>query len=1184
MSLTADIQYTVLKPDQVYTNTLTPVSALPWNQQGDERIFPVIPNEFESDHLIWDFGDGTTYTGVSAEHTYTWPGDYTITLTMISSTGEPIISTNTVPVNVKDMLPTQFGYNNLKDTIDIPAGRVGNEIQLTFYMSWQNYTLLNQNDTTCSDGKRHWMNNGTGPGKWMCGSEHQGETDAPVYTFSLYASGSNAEPVNLSTYSKEKYSHLNSSWSFRSSESEISSIPLNEITVTLLDSLTGSTGDPNTYELVYYGYIDNEFQPVQPTAPGATLVGLSGNVSYYYVDNIPKCKNSNDTPVTVSVQMDSTKLMDSYIYKGSDAPIAKSLNIPPTIISNVKPRSNRPDHISITCNGLNEFQINSNKWTESELSFTVTVQDELNFNILDTSVIDETNLNIYVTDASGTIVDPSTYTITPVVNTEPGYYRGTINFSTSAENVSIDGDYTYNPTSGYLMDATVAWMNSYSSSDSYGEMYRSYYIENHIHDSESLSDNTTVEIIRQSANVKTSGIISDVPLASAGSGMVKPPKITVDGSGIGAALSADYDVVTNQVTDITVLSGGQGYESASTTFTFETFPQAATAPTIGTVQYENNYQTSLVAVSVETADERPYSWSLETGSTPRLVKTSTNEYVQTYPLTDYDAFTTGAKAIKLDSDKNVWIVTDNRVMQVDNDTLVTSITGSFACLDIDKQDNIYCTSTNSIQKRLSTDYSTVADTATLSNSINDIIYLYNDTIWCLLNTGVINVLDSTLSITKTINLPAGTYSNQLTTTIDNNVYIISDTGTLYSIDSDGNITAIYIIPNTPTIRAIAGDSRGYIWVSDSANKLVYTIDVSTTAPTVNTTLDTLKPGHVNKFNYPTGFASDHVLQATGDFTGFHWLQKYGYVSSDTVTLTGSSAAINIYDKQGRYHIRKQGENHDHKEMLKSYALQPWLKDNYNLWENMISPAVGDINSSPTQIGKYIHEKVSNFVANNNDIDDCNIDALLSYTHIYDVPIQTYNINFPPSLKRLIDLLSIKHKRLYGELDNQTDNFDQFTDYTNTLRENLGDEIDINTHVLTVGDTIVAYEKFSKVYSKISVSEPLSGNIDTYGNIVDAGTDTNALTGAKFNFKNYNYFWNWGLTAPSTVTGGEIVNYYNFYMYNPTVTPPQVEGVVNFNDPQNNIDQTDTAYSSWVDGNQIADNIIEHQLRVGLGLI
>lgn len=123
MTKTADITFTVLAGDDIYTNSLTPVSAVPWPNRYEARIFPYSPVDYNKDKMVWDFGDGTTYRGVSAEHIYKWPGEYTVKLTIIDDTGEPVTSTKTVDLTARDFIPTDMQFHELKDVIDIPVGQ-----------------------------------------------------------------------------------------------------------------------------------------------------------------------------------------------------------------------------------------------------------------------------------------------------------------------------------------------------------------------------------------------------------------------------------------------------------------------------------------------------------------------------------------------------------------------------------------------------------------------------------------------------------------------------------------------------------------------------------------------------------------------------------------------------------------------------------------------------------------------------------------------------------------------------------------------------------------------------------------------------------------------------------------------------------------------------------------------------
>lgn len=1186
MGLTADIQYTILKPSQVYTSALTPVSAMPWHQRGDSRSFPLIPVNYDKNNVVWDFGDGTTYTGISASHIYTWPGTYTISMYIVNDNGEPVKSTVTDTVIVHDFISTQFEYTNIKDVIDIPIGSVTNPIQLNFTLSWQNFNIPNRPAPTCPDEIQHWMNPGAEPGYWMCGNEHTDHTETlpPIYTFSLYASGSNAQPADIEQYSRYKYSHLEPLWYFTSADPETNTVPVTSINVTQLDALTGTTGDYNTYELIYYANINNEYVQVKPDTPGSVFVGVSGNMTYHYIDNRPKVKTSNDQPVIISAQLDSIKLHDNQTIRGEDLPVVKHSNTQCMTLSNVKPRVNIPSGLGITCNGLNDFQINKNKWSGGDIFFTVTVHDDESFNILDSTVIDENNLDITLRDSYGYPVDSSLYTI-KMVNNGLGYYQGILNVNTVVDDVNIHGNLTYIPVSGYTNDAIVAWFNSYSSTDAYGEVHRLYYKEVTEFDNDKLSDNITITHQKNSINIKTSGIVSDITLTSGGAGMLAQPLATMTGPGSGVRLDCVFENLTNNISSVNVVAGGVGYDSTSTV-DFEVFPTAATKPVINTITLEDNNQTSLVAVSLEDVHTSQHAWMVETGTVPRLVRVDTRQVVETVALTDYEASTTGNNSILLDSNKDVWVLTDNYLLHIDkiDKTLLGSYTTTSTCFDIDDQ-YIYLGSLKTLTKNPTNTPTTNIASVICTGDIQTILHTGNNKLYIHTANNTIDVVDTnTMTIDTTISLTPGTYT-QMTTTIDNNVYICTTSGVLYRITQANTVETLYNL--STTINTICGDSRGYIWLSDTAGKRIWLIDANGTTTSdlqINNDATTLKKLHVNYTNYPTGFNTDHQLQSRGDYTGFHWLRKFGYLNQEQVTLTGASTKFNVYPSTGKYQIRKQNEQHDHVNMLKSYALQPWLKDNYNLWDNTLSYALGDANASPTQIGKQYHEKIANFVSNNSDIDDSNIDAIHSETVLYSLPIQTYNLDYPPSFLRLFNIITIKHKRLFGEIDQLTDNFDKFTDYTNPLRENLGEELDILTYTLTVGETIVALEKFSQNYTKITVSVPTTGSIDANDNIVQLSTDTNALTGDKFNFRYYNVFWNWGLIAPVSTTGEDLSNYYSFYKYNPSTKNQQVEGVINWTDPQNTLDQTDDTYNNWSKDTGIMDNMIEHQLRVGLGIV
>lgn len=1186
MSTVSDIIYTILAADQVYTNELTPVSAVPWNQRSDTRTFPVIPIDYSADHMVWDFGDGTKYTGISAEHVYKWPGTYTISLSIINSSGDPVKSSKTVQMNVQDMIPTQYAYETPKDVIDIPTGKLTNPIKINYMMSWQNYYLNNRTTPLCPDEHQHWMTSSKSPGTWMCGESHHGSTlSTPIYTFNIYASGAVSEPIDVDQYMNDKYSHLSPGWSIYSATPELIEIPTNYIDVTLLDPLTGATGDPNTYELIYYSFVNNEFEQVSPQTPGAVLVGLSGNATFYYKDDIPTTKDSNDSGVCITAHLDATKI---HAYPKSiqqNQQSTSSVNTKTIALNNVKTRVNPPVKLSITSNGLNTFPINGIKWVDSEIHFVVTVQDGTGSNILDSTVMDETKLTITLLDSNDTPIDPSEYTVTTIENTQKGYYRGTIKCSEVYSEAKIHAMLQYITPTGYTTDAFTAWYNTYSTIGTTGGNYRIFYAAETTFDDTIPINNTSVLFSAKDKHFLTTGIIEDITLISGGSSQTREPRITITAPGTGAALSGIYDKDLGTLTDIVVLSGGVGYDSIISTIEYEVFPVFATKP-VATLVTQDNTSVNIVAISLTDEDKSQYLWGLETGLTPRLVKITGDETIQTVPINDYNVVSTGATDIVLDRDKNVWISTDNYVFKIsaqDMSLLETIASVTPSKIETDSQDSMYICEGNTVTKRLSSDYHTIVTTLTVSNTIEDIIYHPDDILYILDTLGYIYTVScNDLSIVSSHQLSAGTYS-ELTTTIDDNIYVVVNNTDLYRVTSTTSSLVTSFSSSGSNIVTIAGDSRGYVWLSDDANQQIIIIDVTSSTLVINPSPTTILPGNINIRPYPSSTFADLQLLATGDHTGIQWLRKYGYIKSEIISLSGDSASFSVEDNHGQYNIRKINEDHDHASMLKSYALQPWLKDNSNLWDQAMSSAVGTIDSLPTDIGKLYHEKIANFVANNNDLDACTLDTLYSYTSIYEHDMQMFNIDAPPSLQRLIDMLSIPHKKLYGRFDTLTDQFDQYEDYTNPDRENLGDVINFDDYTLTIGEYIVAFELFSKQYTKIEVKYPTTGTVDSHGNIVNVTPDSTIVSSNTYPISAYTPYWQWDLVAPLTVTGTEIKNYYRFYKYNPTTTPQQVEGIINWSDKQTLLTPDDETYDTWSKDNGIVHNIIEHQLRSGLNM-
>ncbi|NOX44806.1 MAG: PKD domain-containing protein [Caldiserica bacterium] len=84
--------------------------------RGDPPLtvrFSAAQSTGEIDEYIWQFGDGNTATGSVAEHTYTLPGNYTVTLRVVGPQGE---DTARITVHVNSALP-EIEYFEVDRTI-----------------------------------------------------------------------------------------------------------------------------------------------------------------------------------------------------------------------------------------------------------------------------------------------------------------------------------------------------------------------------------------------------------------------------------------------------------------------------------------------------------------------------------------------------------------------------------------------------------------------------------------------------------------------------------------------------------------------------------------------------------------------------------------------------------------------------------------------------------------------------------------------------------------------------------------------------------------------------------------------------------------------------------------------------------------------------------------------------------
>ena len=296
------------------------------------------------------------------------------------------------------------------------------------------------------------------------------------------------------------------------------------------------------------------------------------------------------------------------------------------------------------------------------------------------------------------------------------------------------------------------------------------------------------------------------------------------------------------------------------------------------------------------------------------------------------------------------------------------------------------------------------------------------------------------------------------------------------------------------------------------------------------------------------------------------------VSINGTTITGISNTFNIYPKEGVYNIAKKGEDIDFVQKFKDISFQSLFVNQKTLYNQYLNGVFGTLSSEQTTVGKTTYEKIKNFVSNNSISDYANISKLVPIFKEYNVTCKEfskYNFRFPSKISRLMDVLSINRCRLFGTQNKFSENFNSYGYLNNDIYGyNLGEEITIHTP-LSAGEDIVAFEKFSGIYTRLNTYQPTKA--------FEPGIVT-------YYILSYTPVWGWNLVLPPDGYGEKISSYYSFYRYIPKIDGTIENGIINFSDPNTTLQYTNSSYKEWSEKDGIIANILTNELYKGLNLI
>ena len=302
------------------------------------------------------------------------------------------------------------------------------------------------------------------------------------------------------------------------------------------------------------------------------------------------------------------------------------------------------------------------------------------------------------------------------------------------------------------------------------------------------------------------------------------------------------------------------------------------------------------------------------------------------------------------------------------------------------------------------------------------------------------------------------------------------------------------------------------------------------------------------------------------------------LNTNGLNLTGYSNTFSIYPSGGIYQLRKVNENFNQTAAYLDLAVQPVLQDKPVLFYDLLGQIVGNANSDPNTLGIETFEKISNYISNINDIDYSNLAQLKSMLDNINSTYQDFNYNYPPSLRRLTDMLSIKHKKLFGETNQWQQNFITNGFYnTTTYGKNRGPVLNFNTTVLSAGsginpNYIVTYENFSQVYNLVNTNLL---NLTSY--------QTTTFSVSTYPLSAVDNTWGWGLVLPKD-RNIDIGLYYTFYQYVPGNQGALLQEFIDFNNPNNTLSITNSAYTDYIGEGGIMDNILLDNVYTSLNLL
>jgi hypothetical protein len=1090
-----------------------------------------------SNKLIrWDFGDGSFSNSLTARHYYKFPGEYKVRLTVFDRFGNAYDSSYRPTIQVNDFIRDQTLFKDFDRFIyDVPASKIIEPLELKRQNSWQSYNALSS----------------TG------------------YTIYLYASGALSQYQNQDNFYNDKWSHLRALSRFYIKQPVGTSYEYK-----LVDRIT----DKGTE--IYARIVGEDFRICSKNDPGSFFVGTTGSYTFYYVDDTTKNYTSREPPIFIFATLDAAKFNDRYTqnndsYKDINYMPYSFQNLKPAVMPIIKVRHNPAENISISTTGIvgegvlssTKFDIPVLSWQNTEIPFVIRLKDEENFttktypplssSTVNTSLSSLTSFNVEfgMLRDIGTGFEPVTGIAfyqdfdKDAPQSIGAFYKGYFITPEPTYSCKLTACVTIQDPINYPKDAFIGW----AAVPQYDVIVRLF--REQIYSSCAGGVTLTISAAKNFVYDYNNRNIYAIQVAPSG-------------AGVGNDFQAWFADATN---DSLIKFTAQGTLLSS--FSLSSYP-VSNGSTISYVNLLNNVLSSSAPASI-TLDGESNLWMALADAVSAVKIDGRTGYILTnaYPdVTNITYFLSGdynipflsgfagenlvyPVSIDSDYDNSIWVSYTHPVCSflTKYDTYGQMLTVipfspqlSLGEVCIDRNKNVWVTAMN------------LTLTGKSLSGRNDYLYKFN----------------TRGDLTSGYPISGFRLIGNITTDMRQNLWVVHDRDTVTRVDGVNGTTSDYIAGSGNftnyicSIGGIASDTNDFLWIINNFDSKLYFID--TLAPKVSSvnylnSVDLILPGQ-SSTNDLSSFQERSFL-AYGDWLGARWINKRMIPTTFTRTITGESNIFNVYPVSGQYGLAKINEDFNAEGFYKSLIFTESLEDKNIFFDNFLGTIVGGLSAQPYELGKTVYEKIANYVSNRTDIDKCNLDALLSFCKELSIQFEQYNYPFPPQLTRLVNILSIKHKNLWGELNKFALNFRQRgTQFNPDYGTNRGEELSTITSSITSGIPIVAYETFSNNYFLVNINKIPN---TTLGTILPLST--------------YTYDWGWSLVAPRALTGDRISDFYKFYTYVEKYENSHYDSIINWNDPHTTINYYNSSFDSWKGTNGMMDSLISYELTKGLRL-